>query len=877
MCNVHGVINVCGGGDDLPGFKGILMRYVRRFIVDLQQTDLVDWMQLNALHAYNNRNSKGVIWTAWWEKSREDFKFENKDYSNDPFGASTAVSAAVNAPLDKQLITKYAFARIEAENFNYLKGVFTEYNAGSEEAACLLGNIRDGYWTGYSNVVFGNNLAARIEFNVLNTASPGSIEVRLDSLSGTLIGTAAIPETTAWETVSCEITPTGGMHTVYLVFKGSGNLFQLNYFQFVTDSYIYPDITDNKGRITSSHEAGNANEGVNKLIDNDLTSKFYTLCGTNPGDLWLQYQSPLPVSLKGYAIVSADNAPEQDPKAWKLQASNNGTDWTDLDNRPAQAFDSRHQKKAYDISTSDTYTFFRLSVIERNGNTDGFQLSEWQLYGTALSGKDITNDGGELTIQEDDDENLADKWWQYQAITRYKLNSYSITSANGPVECDPKSWTLYASNDGSNWALIDQQENQWFPYRKLTQFYPGKTDEAYRYFKLHITQNNGSQETQWSEWQLFGEIYSGEYYNDITGNGGTLTARQMQDIKLLTDNKPATAFTFSASEWPAGIQYESTMPARLLAYSITVADDKNQDPKSWAIQGSNDGENWTTIKNQSNTVFNLRYKKNDYTVSDNTRYKYFRLNIASSYGDAGEIKIAEWELYGTGISTTDITSNKGVITGQYTGDSNENVDKLIDHSADTKYALSNRSAAWIEYRSPEAVKVASYSITAAKDNPDQDPRAWELLASTNGADWTVIDSRHNQSFPYRSATHYYGCVAEENYTRFRLDVTETNGANRIQIAEWQLLDIEGAGLKIREIQEKERTVELFPNPAGEYIHLTVSESGQLYIYNLTGQLIHTQKTGQGINTVNVAHYGKGMYIVRIPMGDAVVSKRFIKR
>ncbi|MDR1337080.1 MAG: AGE family epimerase/isomerase, partial [Tannerella sp.] len=105
LCNTLGVVSACGSGDDLEGFKGILMRYLRRYVVDLALPDKVEWLQRNALHAYNNRSSKGVSWTAWWEKTAEGFIFDN--YNNDkPFGCSTAVSAAFNAPLSADLIIK---------------------------------------------------------------------------------------------------------------------------------------------------------------------------------------------------------------------------------------------------------------------------------------------------------------------------------------------------------------------------------------------------------------------------------------------------------------------------------------------------------------------------------------------------------------------------------------------------------------------------------------------------------------------------------------------------------------------------------------------------------------------------------------------------
>ncbi len=240
LCNSAGIFNgECGkqvdASGDLPGFKGIFMRYARRCIVDLGKPEYVDWLQSNVIRAYNNRNSVGVIWTAWQEKTTEDFKFGEFGYNSGqgaaPFGPSTAVSLAFNTPLDKNLIIKDAFAKIEAENFNYLKGI--ETNSLSEDETPIVTNIKDGYWTGYHQVNFGSQTAQSVEFRALKVAAAGQIEIRLGSHTGTLIGTADIPGgENEWETVRCNIQPVGGKQAVYLVFKGSGDLFRLNYFRF---------------------------------------------------------------------------------------------------------------------------------------------------------------------------------------------------------------------------------------------------------------------------------------------------------------------------------------------------------------------------------------------------------------------------------------------------------------------------------------------------------------------------------------------------------------------------------------------------------------------------------------------------------------------
>ena len=76
-------------GNDLPGFKGILARYIRRFVDITGKTEYLDWLRANAQSAWSNRNSRGIMWTQLAHKTEE------KEY--DVFAASAAVSVVVNA------------------------------------------------------------------------------------------------------------------------------------------------------------------------------------------------------------------------------------------------------------------------------------------------------------------------------------------------------------------------------------------------------------------------------------------------------------------------------------------------------------------------------------------------------------------------------------------------------------------------------------------------------------------------------------------------------------------------------------------------------------------------------------------------------------
>ena len=83
------VMNNEDNGNDLPGFKGIFARYARMYTTELNKTELVEWLRLNAKVAYGNRNSQDLIQTKWATKTSET-KPESA------FGCSAAVSLLIN-------------------------------------------------------------------------------------------------------------------------------------------------------------------------------------------------------------------------------------------------------------------------------------------------------------------------------------------------------------------------------------------------------------------------------------------------------------------------------------------------------------------------------------------------------------------------------------------------------------------------------------------------------------------------------------------------------------------------------------------------------------------------------------------------------------
>jgi len=123
-------------------------------------------------------------------------------------------------------------SQIEAESFSSQSGIQTET---CSEGGQNIGYIENGDYAVYNNIDFGAGVS-NFQARVASGASGGNIEIRLDSLTGPLVGTCSITGTGGWQTWTtrtCSISGASGKHNVYLKFTGgSGYLFNINWFQF---------------------------------------------------------------------------------------------------------------------------------------------------------------------------------------------------------------------------------------------------------------------------------------------------------------------------------------------------------------------------------------------------------------------------------------------------------------------------------------------------------------------------------------------------------------------------------------------------------------------------------------------------------------------
>ena len=172
-----------------------------------------------------------------------------------------------------------------------------------------------------------------------------------------------------------------------------------------------------------------------------------------------------------------------------------------------------------------------------------------------------------------------------------------------------------------------------------------------------VSKNN--QNMGWYNYNGSGDIYLPHFFrvknwrdklsivnDDITTDGGVLTAENSVLASDLIDKDETTIYSVSTESGKTWIQYESPEPLFLRRYTITSAmDAPEKDPLHWQMLGSKDGINWMILDERYYAKFEERSQTNCYTIQKDRTFTYFRLNILAINGST-ELHIAELQFFG---------------------------------------------------------------------------------------------------------------------------------------------------------------------------------------------------------------------------------------
>jgi hypothetical protein len=149
-------------------------------------------------------------------------------------------------------------------------------------AETALGYISNNDYVAYFNLDFMNG-AVSFNAECSSGANGGRIDLHLDSLEGSLIGSCNVSATGNWDTYqwfSCSIDPIEGVHRIYFVFKGNNyDLMNLRSFVFNTPVATETHSISNTARQGIQVFPNPANRLINLHINTGSLLEIFTIQG----------------------------------------------------------------------------------------------------------------------------------------------------------------------------------------------------------------------------------------------------------------------------------------------------------------------------------------------------------------------------------------------------------------------------------------------------------------------------------------------------------------------------------------------------------------------------------------------------------------------
>jgi predicted alpha-1,2-mannosidase len=115
------------------------------------------------------------------------------------------------------------------------------------------------------------------------------------------------------------------------------------------------------------------------------------------------------------------------------------------------------------------------------------------------------------------------------------------------------------------------------------------------------------------------------------------------------------------------------------------------------------------------------------------------------------------------------------------------LNNLFDNNSSTSATI-NSTSPWINYEFTKGKeKVSMYTLTSSSGNANTDPMSWVLKGSNDGQNWTLLDTRSNETFSWRQQTRAFAINSDTEYSNYRLEMTVNGGGTSTSLAEIEFL------------------------------------------------------------------------------------------
>ncbi len=119
---------------------------------------------------------------------------------------------------------------------------------------------------------------------------------------------------------------------------------------------------------SSAEPADLSGEVARNLFDGSSTTKWFAGNSADKDNLtWpvtVTWSYDQAFSTKSYSLISGNDTPGRDPKNWKLYGSNDGENYTLIDEQTGVAFADRGETKSFEMEKQVSYSHFKLEILE---------------------------------------------------------------------------------------------------------------------------------------------------------------------------------------------------------------------------------------------------------------------------------------------------------------------------------------------------------------------------------------------------------------------------------------------------------------------------------------------------------------------------------
>lgn len=103
-----------------------------------------------------------------------------------------------------------------------------------------------------------------------------------------------------------------------------------------------------------------------------------------------------------------------------------------------------------------------------------------------------------------------------------------------------------------------------------------------------------------------------------------------------------------------------------------------------------------------------------------------------------------------------------------------NASHAFDRNSATEWFYSGVTG-WLQYDLGHAETVQRYTVISSYDKVPRDPKDWQFQGSSDGVNWTTLDTQSNQAFANRLQLNNYTLANPAAYRYYRLNITANNG------------------------------------------------------------------------------------------------------